>query len=309
MQALRSHPFFTGIDWKALWTMSAPSLEAGLVKKDQGPVDRVWDDVGAAWDEMVDGGRDDDEISWASDDERGEEFKFGKMEEMPNGGGYAEAVGPMGETRPYVPSRSISVGSGGNSSNGRQTPRSSVGTNGANGVNGVKASVTRSGSGTGSISGVRFMENGDATRSLERQDKIPEQDRHEPVDEPPDSGAEADEDRDTVAATLDNVPLAVRTQPIDVPTAPSAIRESYSAGSATSSSDGSPPSAGLDAALAAARGRNRSQTPIQGNGKPHDDEEWYVYYLLSEDRALTLGRSQVQFANGWGDCHLQRLGR
>ena len=76
------------------------------------------------------------------------------------------------------------------------------------------------------------------------------------------------------AATLDDIPLAVRTQPIDLPTTSNGHRDPYSAGSATSSSEGSPPSAALDAALALARGRNRSQTPIQGNGPAHDDEEW-----------------------------------
>ena len=125
--------------------MPAPPLEAGLVKKDHklldGRANRTWDDVGATWDELVDGGREDDEISWASDDERGEEVKFGKMDEVlvsANGAAYEEAVGPMGETRPYVPARSISVGSGGNPSSGRQTPRPSGSTNGVNGVNGLK---------------------------------------------------------------------------------------------------------------------------------------------------------------------------
>ncbi|KIP08388.1 hypothetical protein PHLGIDRAFT_380254 [Phlebiopsis gigantea 11061_1 CR5-6] len=115
MQALRSHPFFTGIDWKALWSTPAPPLEAGLVKKDHklldGRTNGTWDDVGAAWDDLVDGGREDDEISWASDDEQGEEFKFGKMDEVlvpANSAAYDEAVGPMGETRPYMPARSIS---------------------------------------------------------------------------------------------------------------------------------------------------------------------------------------------------------
>lgn len=266
--------------------MAAPPMEAGLVKKDQKLVDGAWDDVGAAWDEMVDDGREDDEISWASDDEQGEAIKFGKMEEVSgpsNDVGYEEAVGPMGETRPYVPARSVSVGSSGNLSSGRHTPHTSGGTNGASAV---KPSVAWSGSGVGSSSGVRFVENGSSMPS-EHKDKVPEQDQRVPIDEPPDSGTEADEGRDTVAATLDDIPMAVRTQPIDVPTAPNGLRDSYSTGSATSSSDGSPPSAALDAALAEARGRNRSQTPIQGNGPARDEEEWYVCYIGLEDVILT----------------------
>ncbi|THH00796.1 hypothetical protein EW026_g1788 [Hermanssonia centrifuga] len=187
MQALRAHPFFTPIRWDTLWTDPAPPLEPGLVKKEPPPEGRTngvntWEDVGAAWDELVDGSRDEDEISWASEGE--DEFKFGKE----------------------VPTQQHS--------NGNES-------------------------------------------------------------EPPDSGTEADEDRDTVSPTLD-IPAAVRTQPIDVPFRPNGLRDSYSTGSATSSSEGSPPSGGLDAVLE--RGRNRAQTPIQGNGPTHDDEEWYVYF-------------------------------
>ncbi|KAI0697260.1 kinase-like domain-containing protein [Cytidiella melzeri] len=275
MQALRAHSFFSTIDWKTLWTSPAPPLEAGMVKKDlqlSGRTDGVhtWEDVGAAWDDLVDGDRDEDEMSWASDD-GGEGFKPGSADTNDSGLRlYEEAVGPKGETRPLAPSPPSSTGSGGAEHNGQLTPRPLSMTNGSttNCANG--SSHTHSGS-----SGVRFKE---ATKS-----SSPPEQRPTPhlVDDLPDSGTEADEDRDTVAATLDDIPTAVRTQAIDVPFAPNGIRDSYSTGSATSSSDGgSPPLPALDATLS--RGRNRAQTPIQGHGALSDDEEWSTLLMPGE---------------------------
>lgn len=63
MEALRSHPFFASIRWETLWDDPAPLLETGLVRRESAPVDE-WDDVGAAWDELVsgpDGSEDEDE--------------------------------------------------------------------------------------------------------------------------------------------------------------------------------------------------------------------------------------------------------
>jgi 3-phosphoinositide dependent protein kinase-1 len=63
MEALRSHPFFARIHWDTLWDDPAPPLETGLVRREPAPVDE-WDDVGAAWDELVsgpDGSDDEDE--------------------------------------------------------------------------------------------------------------------------------------------------------------------------------------------------------------------------------------------------------
>ena len=63
MEALRSHSFFASIRWETLWDDPAPPLETGLVRRESAPVDE-WDDVGAAWDELVsgpDGSEDDDE--------------------------------------------------------------------------------------------------------------------------------------------------------------------------------------------------------------------------------------------------------
>ena len=54
MDALRAHPFFASIRWDTLWDDDPPPLETGLVRRESAPVDE-WDDVGAAWDELVDG--------------------------------------------------------------------------------------------------------------------------------------------------------------------------------------------------------------------------------------------------------------
>ena len=54
MEELRSHPFFASIRWETLWDDPAPPLETGLVRRESAPIDE-WDDVGAAWDELVSG--------------------------------------------------------------------------------------------------------------------------------------------------------------------------------------------------------------------------------------------------------------
>ncbi|KAI0823338.1 kinase-like protein [Trametes gibbosa] len=72
-----------------------------------------------------------------------------------------------------------------------------------------------------------------------------------------------DERRDTVNDELELSGLA-RSPPIDVPRVPGP--GSHSTGSVTSSSDGSPVDKHAAAMDEAARGRNRAQTPIQGNG-------------------------------------------
>lgn len=303
MNALRSHPFFSGIDWKTLWTAPAPPLESGLVKKEQkeGRASAQWDDMGAMWDELVDGGREEDEISWASDDEQGEPVAFGVIEANGTISGVPyvdEAVGPKGELRPsYSPSQSIPVGQpgpglGSNSTSGRGTPRplnapnginGTPSANGVNGANGVKQPSSKPGTGTGpaSGSGVRFAEDEEVLPSPDKLAQPSQPHTPEPQADKSDSGAEADEDRDIVAPTLDNLPAAVKTQPIDVPFVPNGLRDSYSTGSATSSSEGSPPNTALDAALTLARGRDRTQTPIQGNEPAHADEEWYIFCVPS----------------------------
>lgn len=73
IQALRSHPFFTSTTWETLWTAPPPPIEPGLVKREH-PLatgtDQDWDDVGAAWDDLVGNDvsdNDDDDVEWASD--------------------------------------------------------------------------------------------------------------------------------------------------------------------------------------------------------------------------------------------------
>ncbi|KAI0633279.1 kinase-like protein [Trametes polyzona] len=78
-----------------------------------------------------------------------------------------------------------------------------------------------------------------------------------------DSPTPDDEGRDTVNDELD-IPGLARSPPIDVPRVPGP--GSHSTGSVTSSSDGSPVDKLAAAMDEAARGRNRAQTPIQGNG-------------------------------------------
>lgn len=100
MRALRSHPFFASIEWDTLWTAPAPRMEAGLVKKEHplaNELDANWDYVGAAWDDMV-GGRDPDEISWASSE--GIAAYAGQVPDMYGLSQYAE-VGPKGEIPHY----------------------------------------------------------------------------------------------------------------------------------------------------------------------------------------------------------------
>ena len=284
MQALRSHPFFAPINWGVLWTDPAPPLEAGLVKKPPPKEGRTsginsWEDVGAAWDEMVDGARGDDEISWASEgeDQHLNKFKFGSASTTSDASAVYEmatkvehrkdAVGPMGEERPYASSPPASDGSTESGASGRRTPRP------PGEANGHVAKTADPVTSSSPSSGVRFAE--------AKQIPASEQPRRT-VEEPPDSGTEADEDRDTVPPTLDiPVPVTVRTLPIDVPVKTNGVRDSYSTGSATSSSDGSPPMGTLDAALDnLKRGRNRVQTPLQTNGngagEAHDEEAWYV---------------------------------
>jgi 3-phosphoinositide dependent protein kinase-1 len=108
MQALRSHSFFSSINWATLWTEPPPPVGPGLVKR-QHPLaqghDQDWDDVGAAWDDLVGSdGSELEEIGWASDADAPD------YERRPNGyingNGTAvtadqlEAIGPKGEIRP-----------------------------------------------------------------------------------------------------------------------------------------------------------------------------------------------------------------
>jgi 3-phosphoinositide dependent protein kinase-1 len=72
MQALRSHPFLSSIKWDTLWTDSSPALLPGLVVREHSlssSNDHNWDDVGAAWDDLVDSDGDSDGLDWVSEQE------------------------------------------------------------------------------------------------------------------------------------------------------------------------------------------------------------------------------------------------
>ncbi|KAI0958424.1 hypothetical protein AcV7_004251 [Taiwanofungus camphoratus] len=229
MQALRAHLFFASINWSTLWSDPVPPLEPGLIKKEQYPPGqspngtREWEDVGAAWDNLVGGDDLDDGISWASDGEGGE-YILGPGARIPNGSKFGEEVGPMGEQRPFA------------------FPTVAVPGNGDEGLSDPSPSADRDVS--NQAPAVRFADAPEAGSAV--------------VD---------DETHDRLKSTLD-VPSAVKARPIDVPKA--TVVDSYSTESATSSSDSSPIER-LGAALEATgldRGRNRAQTPIQGNGLP-----------------------------------------
>lgn len=69
IKALKAHPFFAPIEWPTLWTVTAPTLESGLVKKEPKPANHNWDHVEYDWDHVVSFPRSHDEIPWARDEE------------------------------------------------------------------------------------------------------------------------------------------------------------------------------------------------------------------------------------------------
>lgn len=73
MKALKAHPYFATIEWVTLWTISAPTLESGLVKKALKPANSNWNDVEYDWDHVVTFPRSHDEIPWAGEEEEEEE--------------------------------------------------------------------------------------------------------------------------------------------------------------------------------------------------------------------------------------------
>ena len=241
MDALRSHPFFASINWATLWTDQVPPLESGLVKKEihtlhGRPETQDWEDVGAAWDELVDENGDGDGVSWASDAEGGSLL-------LPPGAHASNAyvapddaisVGPRGEQRTY--------GAEGHQPSGPADSRQD-----------------RTGLADQSLT-VQFLGVPHAGEQLELESEQP--------------------DAVEVGLPVDgsmSIPAAVQAQPIDVPQATIADSHSVSAGSGSSSSEGSPVGR-LDASMAEAslnRGRPRAQTPIQNN-YGSGNSEWYV---------------------------------
>jgi len=72
IKALKAHPFFASIDWSTLWSITAPVLESGLVKKEPKPANNNWDDVEYNWDHVVAFPRSPDEIPWAGEEDEEE---------------------------------------------------------------------------------------------------------------------------------------------------------------------------------------------------------------------------------------------
>lgn len=73
MAALRSHPFFASIVWEKLWSDPAPPLEPGLLRREDLGLERKWEDVGAAWDALVEGKEGKSSSALDSDDEEDED--------------------------------------------------------------------------------------------------------------------------------------------------------------------------------------------------------------------------------------------
>ena len=188
IKALKSHPFFSSIEWVTLWTVGAPTLESGLVKKEPKPANNNWDDVEYNWDHVVAFPRSHDEIPWA-----GEEDEEGLDQITEHGGNSSSSAALEEETE-------------------------------------------EDGSSNAS---------GDASGDSEER----ETETVHPRGQQPAAPA-----------------IVSASKPITVP-APLMQQDVFATGSTTSSSEGSPIEK-LGAALEAAlnRGRNRSQTPIQGNG-------------------------------------------
>lgn len=116
MAALRAHPFFASIKWDELWTDHAPSLEAGLLKKEPPPPEEAignWEDVGAAWDKLVSGDEQpgEDGLQWASDTEKGGSSEY--SHDLRANETHAQSrdvdIGPMGEIRTMAASQPILV--------------------------------------------------------------------------------------------------------------------------------------------------------------------------------------------------------
>ncbi|KAJ7128887.1 kinase-like protein [Mycena crocata] len=142
--ALKSHPFFASTVWSTLWSDPAPPIEPGLVKKEhplaQGQ-DRNWEDVGAAWDELV--GNDSDGIEWSSDAE-GTQRQNGHGNSTPHP--HIMDIGPKGEVKlsafPSVhdPARPRSAA---NDPSRDDSSSSSHGSSSGNGVDRLRNSMER----------------------------------------------------------------------------------------------------------------------------------------------------------------------
>ncbi|KAG2112420.1 kinase-like protein [Suillus clintonianus] len=260
--ALRAHPFFASVSWETLWTDPAPELEAGLVKKELPVVGEAeggqWDDVGEMWDRLVgenaDTGSGSGEVSgdgvgWAEDSEG---TKLHSFKARHTGGMYAEE-GPMGEVPDYL----LVLQS--RASEGRVMP-------------GLEEDLEE----TETVIDEHEHEH-------ERDAGLPEIQTTPPIPQAETEPLSPSEVSPVPAAI---VPVAIS---IHVPGA-------NGTGSGSSSSDASPVdrvASDLDVKMridsdveaklkpSLSRGRNRAQTPVQGNG-PCSNADWSILLLPSE---------------------------
>ena len=308
MEELRAHPFFTSIRWDTLWDDPAPPLETGLVRRESAPADD-WDDVGATWDELVDGpdGSDDEDeddgssegthahahvrirapgddgIEWATDAQA-----YVSPRAIP-----PEEIGPHGEMPDYarealpllgaVDGVHAAMTAGGDVENARGEHTVGAGMDGTvSGTYGIHFALPRIDrvSGPGTVAGDTVT--GEATGSGVRpgpghgpgpgpgEDIKDDEERASPVSSSTETG---DGEGGTAA---DEPPRA--SAPLRVPRV---VRDSY----ATSSSDGSPVEK-LSAALEAMgihRGRLRTRSPTPARGTPPSTSveapDWYTQPL------------------------------
>jgi 3-phosphoinositide dependent protein kinase-1 len=259
--ALRAHPFFASVSWETLWTDPVPSLEAGLVKKEVPAADegeeRQWDDVGEMWDRLVDGNADvgsgsgegevsGDGVGWAMDSEGTMLHSF--KTRHAGGAKYTEE-GPMGEKPDYLMWQS-------RTSEGRMMP-------------GLEEDLEE----TQTVIGEH--EHDTALSDIQTSPPLIPQAGAEPL-----SPSEAS----PTPTEIIPAPIAIHVPRMSGP------------GSGSSSSDGSPVEGvvadltvklriGSDAETklkpSLSRGRNRAQTPVQGNG-PCSNADWSSLLLPSE---------------------------
>ncbi|KAG2146408.1 kinase-like protein [Suillus bovinus] len=238
--ALRAHPFFASVSWETLWTDPVPLLEAGLWKKEVHAADEVeegkWDHVGEMWDRLVGGdanvgnGNGEDEVNGDgvgwAGDSEGTILHSFKSR-------YAEE-GPMGEMPDYLVWQS-------RTSEGRMMP-------------GLEEDIDE----TQTVVG-----------EYEHDTAVPEIQTSPP---PTQDGAEPVSPSEVSPVATEIIPPAISIHVLGV----------NGTGSGSSSSDGSPivdrVTADLDVKMrispdtkaklepSLSRGRNRAQTPVQGNG-------------------------------------------
>jgi 3-phosphoinositide dependent protein kinase-1 len=301
MEALRSHPFFASIRWESLWDDPAPPLETGLVRRESAPVDE-WDDVGAAWDELVsgpDGSEDEDEDNASVEGlhPNGNAHTYARsrapgddgIEWAPDAQAYVsppaippEEIGPHGEMPDYA----------------RESLSLAGAVNGTHAVDAVVASGSDVDDARGEIVigagadsavnggyGMRFVQpriDGVLMKAITNvgegavpgigPDPGPGKNNIAERGRPVSSSTEANGDGELATVDL----TRRKSTPLRVPRG---MRDSY----ATSSSDGSPVEK-LGAALEAIgihRGRLRTRSPTPARGSPSSVEapDWYVFYF------------------------------